>query len=79
MALLPNMEELHMAIKKIEATANEAISQMVGKLTHYSEGQKLRDDLRKLLDLMEKPITYSFEDKDRSGYLAAFLANDLTK
>lgn len=63
-------------IAKLDMNGNEAVSKLVGVLArHYYKGPKARAELREMLDYIEKPITYSNEDIDRSAHFAEFLTN----
>ena len=63
-------------IAKLDMTGNEAISNLVQVLArHYYKGPTARAELRKFLDYIEEPITYSNEDCDRAGRFAEFLSN----
>jgi len=62
-------------MKAINISANEAIANMAEILgRHYTKGPQARAELRKWLDALESPITYSNEDIDRASQFADFLA-----
>jgi|JI10StandDraft_1071094.scaffolds.fasta_scaffold1385259_1 hypothetical protein len=62
-------------MKVISSTANEAISNMTTVLArHYTKGPAARAELRKWLDEIESPVTYSNQDIDRASGFADFLA-----
>jgi hypothetical protein len=63
-------------VAKLDMTGNEAVSKMVEVLArHYYKGPAARAELRKWLDEIEKPVSYSYQDVDRAGGLAEFLTN----
>lgn len=62
-------------MKVIDKTANEAISNMAKVLArHYTKGPAARAELRKWLEEIESPVTYSNQDIDRASGFANFLA-----
>ena len=59
---------------KIDLTANEAVANISKVLArHYTKGPAARAELRKWLDEIEKPVTYSNQDIDRSSQFSEFL------
>jgi hypothetical protein len=62
-------------MKVIDKTANEAVSNMITVLArHYTKGPAARAELRKWLDEIEAPVTYSNQDIDRASQFGDFLA-----
>lgn len=60
--------------KALTITANEAVSNMTQTLArHYTKGPAARAELRKWLDKIEQPVTYSNEDIDRASSFHDFL------
>jgi hypothetical protein len=62
--------------RKIDLTANEAVGNITQALArHYTKGPEARAELRKWLDLVETPITYSNQDIDRAAQFHDFLTS----
>lgn len=60
--------------KLIATSANEAVGNMVQTLArHYTKGPAARAELRKWLDEIEKPVTYSCQDIDRASQFSDFM------
>lgn len=58
----------------INLDANKAVGNITQTLArHYTKGPAARAELRKWLDELEKPITYSNQDIDRASQFHVFL------
>jgi hypothetical protein len=66
-------------IKVIEATANEALANMVFNLVSSRDAKANRVELQKWLEALDAPITYSNEDIDRQGHFAEWIQALLTR
>jgi len=62
--------------RKIDLTANEAVGNISHTLArHFTKGPKARAELRKWLDYIETPISYSNQDIDRAAQFHDFLTS----